>query len=806
MSGSPLETEFLVAPELRESGFRLRDASARIDDGFAVIRRIEGMPADYVFVVCYGGYFRQIGLPNLVGQTLRGMPLRLREKRIDLCNEVLRTGEPQSYDDEIDRPGRCFEISVFRLDSVEHGELAVHVRDVTEKRRAERELREMNATLEQRIQNALAERRVLADIVKTAPIYITAIDNDIRFLAFNLAAGDAFEEHYGSRPRVGDSLADLHAARPELLESSKGFWQRALDGETLAVAWSLKKQSCVRQFEGTYGPLIDAFGKRIGAYQHAYEVTDRVAQHQRLLAAEAERRRWADLVDNWDADLLVADLEFRWIAANRSASDHFERLYGVRPEIGVSMLDQVSHLPQVREGLRAHWQRALNGEEFVDVSTAFRDDEHRRRHYEIRFTPLRDPAGKQIGAYQFAYDVTGRVADQERLREVEEVLRQSRKMEAVGQLTGGLAHDFNNLLAAISGSLDMIGARVAQGRADEAGAYLEAGKASVKRAAALTHRLLAFSRRQTLSPKALVIDRLIADVADLVKRTAGPAITIETDVAGELWPALVDANQLENALLNLCINSRDAMPAGGRIEISAGNCRLEAGAAGNEMLEAGDYVAIGVSDNGIGIPADVIDHVFEPFFTTKPQEEGTGLGLSMVYGFARQSGGTVAIKSRTNEGTQATIYLPRHLGEVAPAETVRNPAQEALPRGGDILVVDDEMLVRMMVADGLSDAGFVCAEAGDGAEAMRHIESDAPIDLLVSDVGLPGGMNGRQLAEAARCLRPDLKVLFITGYADKAVLEDIASLADTDVMLKPFDIDKLVLKVGAMIGSERGIG
>ena len=800
MSGSFLETKFFVAPDPPENGFRVHDAAGRTDDGFAVIRRIEGMPADYVFVLCYGGYFRQIGIPDLVGQTLRGMSLRQVERQIALCDEVLRTGEPQSYDEEFDRPGRCFEISVSRLDSVEHGELAVHVRDVTEQRLAEIALREMNATLEQRIQNALEERRVLADIVKTAPIYITAIDNDIRFLAFNLAAGDAFEEHYGSRPQAGDSLADLHAERPELLELSKSLWQRALDGETLAVAWSLKKQTRVRQFEGTYGPLTDAAGKRIGAYQHAYEVTDRVAQHQALLAAEAERRRWADLVDNWDADLLVADLEFRWIAVNRSASDNFERAYGVRPEIGASMLDQFNHLPQVREGLRAHWQRAFDGEEFVNVSMAFRNDKHCRRHYEIRFTPLRDAAGKQIGAYQFAYDVTSRVADQERLREVEEALRQSQKMEAVGQLTGGLAHDFNNLLAAISGSLDMIGARVAQGRADEASAYLEAGKASVKRAAALTHRLLAYSRRQTLSPKALVIDRLIADVAELVKRTAGPAITIQTHTAPEIWPTLVDANQLENALLNLCINARDALPGGGQIEISGENCRLEAAAAGNKTLEAGDYVAIRVSDNGIGIHADVIGHVFEPFFTTKAQEEGTGLGLSMVYGFARQSGGTVAIKSRTNEGTQVTIYLPRHAGEVAPAETTGVPLQEALPHSGEILVVDDEMLVRMMVADGLSDAGFVCAEAGDGAEAMRHIESDALIDLLVSDVGLPGGMNGRQLAEAARCLRPDLKVLFITGYADKAVLEDIASLAGTDVMLKPFDIDKLVLKVGAMIG------
>ena len=354
----------------------------------------------------------------------------------------------------------------------------------------------------------------------------------------------------------------------------------------------------------------------------------------------------------------------------------------------------------------------------------------------------------------------------------EEALRQSQKMEAVGQLTGGLAHDFNNLLTGISGSLDLLQKRVAQGRVNDLDRYLIAAQGAAKRAAALTHRLLAFSRRQTLDPKPTDVRKLVVGMADLIRRTVGPEITVETvDMIG-LWPALVDPPQLENALLNLCINARDAMPDGGRITIETANKWMdERGASANDM-EPGQYLSLCVSDTGTGMPPDVIAKAFDPFFTTKPLGQGTGLGLSMIYGFARQSGGQVRIYSEVGQGTMVCIYLPRHHGDEVDLgqEVDRNSEAARAVNGETVLVVDDEPTVRMLVSDVLGDLGYGALEAEDGASGLKILQSRARIDLLITDVGLPNGMNGRQVADAARVIRPGLKVLFITGYAENAVV------------------------------------
>jgi PAS domain S-box-containing protein len=525
----------------------------------------------------------------------------------------------------------------------------------------------------------------------------------------------------------------------------------------------------------------------------------------RVASALAERKLFADLVEGTDIFVQVADMDYRFLAINEASAREFERIFGIRPKVGDSMVDLLKGKPEHQAAVRAVWSRALGGEEFVEVAE-FGDESRDRRHYEMRFRPLRDADGRQVGAYQFVYDVTDRLREQQRLVQTEEALRQAQKMEAVGQLTGGLAHDFNNLLAGITGAFEMIRVRLAQGRTADVEKYLAAGQGAARRAASLTHRLLAFSRRQTLSPKPIVVNRLMADFVELVQRSVGPAIHVETVAAAGLWTAMVDANQLENALLNLCINARDAMPAGGRITLETANRWLDERTAAQHGLDAGQYVTISVSDNGAGIPKDIIDRVFDPFFTTKPIGAGTGLGLSMVYGFARQSNGQVRIYSEIGRGTMVCLYLPRHLGaeegEPAPPEPAPAPAES----GETVLVVDDEPTVRLLIVDALADLGCTCLEAETGAEAVRLLQSGRRIDLLITDVGLPGGLNGRQVADAAWVSRPGLKVLFVTGYAENAVLNHGHLERGMEVLTKPFTVDDLMRRVGRMLAEAKQAG
>lgn len=389
--------------------------------------------------------------------------------------------------------------------------------------------------------------------------------------------------------------------------------------------------------------------------------------------------------------------------------------------------------------------------------------------------------------------VAERTAD---LMEAEEKLRQSQKMEAVGQLTGGLAHDFNNLLAGISGSLELMGLRIAQGRLTDIDKYIAAAQGAAKRAASLTHRLLAFSRRQTLDPRPTKVETLVEGMVDLIQRTVGPGITVETAAAADLWSARVDPSQLENALLNLCINARDAMPEGGRITIKATNRWLDLQAAQAYDMPQGHYLSLSISDTGTGMPPEVIARVFEPFYTTKPIGQGTGLGLSMIYGFAQQSGGQVRIHSQVGLGTTVTLYLPRFEGDVTLEEDVASENSSSAARAGEtVLVVDDEPTVRMLMTDVLKDLGYLVIEAGDGAAGLKVLGSDARVDLLVTDVGLPGGMNGRQMADAGREMRPSLKTLFITAYAESAAIGDGDLQPGMQVLTKPFAVDALTARI-----------
>jgi signal transduction histidine kinase len=388
---------------------------------------------------------------------------------------------------------------------------------------------------------------------------------------------------------------------------------------------------------------------------------------------------------------------------------------------------------------------------------------------------------------------------------IEDALRQSHKMEAVGQLTGGLAHDFNNLLTGISGSLELIRMRMVQGRTAELDRYVEIAQSSVNRAAALTHRLLAFSRRQTLDPKPIGVDGLVGSMADLFRRTVGLSIQIETKLADELWPALCDPNQLENALLNLVINARDAMPDGGNLVIETANVALgDQRAASSHVpvrnVPSGEYVALSVTDSGTGMSATTMAHVFDPFYTTKPLGQGTGLGMSMIYGFVQQSGGHIHLRSEEGQGTTVTIYLPRYFGAVD-GETAVSGTAGLSPKGNAVvLVVEDELPIRMVIADVLSDLGYTVLEAGDGRSGLKILEAGTLIDLLVTDVGLPGGMNGRQLADAARKRRPNLSVLFVTGYAENSPIGSGLAAQGMHLMRKPFTLEALAARIQGIIG------
>ena len=397
--------------------------------------------------------------------------------------------------------------------------------------------------------------------------------------------------------------------------------------------------------------------------------------------------------------------------------------------------------------------------------------------------PIRDETGTLRGFAKVTRDITERRKAQQALDEAREVLAQAQKMEAVGQLTGGVAHDFNNLLQAISSSLELIDQRLSAGRSDIA-PFTATARAAVDRAATLTRRLLAFARRQPLKPERVDLNALVAGLWDLLGRSVGEQVRLERRLGEPLWPVHADVNQIESALLNLVINARDAMPEGGCVTVETANAAFAPADLVNDPgVEAGDYAVLTVRDSGTGMPPDVLARVFEPFFTTKPIGQGTGLGLSQLYGFARQSGGFVRIDSAVGRGTAVHLHLPRDHAAAAFAERAEPAAVPALPPGrtgrGTVLVVEDEELVRMLLVEVLEGDGYTTLEAADGTTALARLTdakagakgqagANPPVDLLVTDVGLPG-LNGRQLAEAAQAHYPDLKVLFLTGYAFQAL-------------------------------------
>ena len=538
-----------------------------------------------------------------------------------------------------------------------------------------------------------------------------------------------------------------------------------------------------------------------------WESVQRAQAEQRLRDSEENFRLLAQAMPN---QAWVANGSGRILWVNEQARTYT----GISPEaIKRSDWQELVHHDDIAAAAQ-RWEAALRNGTPYDAELRIRRAGGEFRWHIVRALPIRGVNGevtRWIGTNTDIDDqrramtmLEDRVEERtQELRLAEEALRQSQKMEAIGQLTGGIAHDFNNLLTGIIGSLELMQRRMARhfpegdARIEDMGRFMSAANNSAHRAAALTHRLLAFARRQPLDAKPVDTAALVQGMAELLRRTLGEQVRLRIEAPPDCWHALTDPNQLESAILNLAINARDAMPDGGQLTVAADNISLSPEASRAIVhLDPGDYVTIAVKDTGVGISDDAIERVFEPFFTTKPAGQGTGLGLSMVYGFARQSGGHVRIASEPGAGTIVTLYIPRAAAPTASAASASHVTRRGA--GETVLVIEDVPAVRMLIIEVLREHGYATIEAADATEALPILGSPRKIDLLVSDFGLPG-LNGRQIAEYARERRPGLKVLFVTGYAEDATMRGGTLSPGMAIITKPFAIEKLAAKVGDMI-------
>ncbi len=598
---------------------------------------------------------------------------------------------------------------------------------------------------------------------------------------------------------VGQSISMIftdedRASGPDVRELAGA----ARDGSATDERWHIKKNGHPVFLSGSMHPLIaDVQGHDQGFIKIARDETERQKARQDLERWNATleqqvAERTADRNRLWQLSsdlMLVASFDGDIEAVNPA----WTRILGWSEAelIGVSLFSLIH--PEDLD-------HTITGASGIASGQTYARFENRYRHKNGSYRDIvwaAGPGDEKIIAV--GRDSTEERAAAKALTVAEDQLRQAQKMEAVGQLTGGLAHDFNNLLTGMMGNLELLQLRLARGRLDDAERFILAAQGAGRRAASLTQRLLAFSRRQTLDPKATDVNRLIVGMEDLLRRTVGPTNNIEVIGAAGLWTAMIDATQLESAILNLCINARDAMPDGGRLTIETGNKWLDDHAARERDLPAGQYLSICVTDTGTGMTPETIERAFEPFYTTKPIGQGTGLGLSMIYGFARQSNGQVRIYSEVGEGTTICVYLPRYMGEALLPEEEEALAAAASASGETILVVDDEASIRHLIDEVLDEIGYTVIGAADGASGIKVLQSGAKIELLITDVGLPNGMNGRQVADAARTLRPGLKVLFITGYAEKAAVGNGHLEPGMELLTKPFTMQALALKVADMM-------
>jgi PAS domain S-box-containing protein len=671
--------------------------------------------------------------------------------------------------------------------------------DITERKQLEARLLALNATLEERVADRVrqlaatsaqleeTERRFRLLVEAVSDYAIFMLDTAGNIISWNPGAERI--KGYAPQEIIGKHFSCFY--REE--ERQKGIPRIALatavrTGKYEAEGLRVRKDGSTFLANVVINAIRDASGKLLGFAKVTRDITERVnAEEQIKQSAEMARDIIAGALDafvqinehgeitEWNAQ---AEAIFGW-----SRAEAIGKVLG-------SMIIPLANRERYEASLARRQpigRSPVSGDRF-EIDALRRDG--RQICVELSVTTLQRREGTVWNT--FLRDVTEKKA-------LEDQLRQSQKMEAVGHLTGGVAHDFNNLLTVITGNIERLERELPPDHTLQraVAAALRGGT----RAALLTHRLLAFSRRQPLAPQVISVNKLVSEMTDLLRRTLGESIRIETVLAGGLWPTFVDANQLENALINLAVNARDAMPGGGKLTIETANSHLdEAYAALHGDVRAGQYLGIFVSDTGTGMTKEVIAQAFEPFYTTKDVGEGTGLGLSQVYGFTKQSEGHVKLYSEIGEGTTVKLYLPRYGGRDVIAD--EQPRYRELPRARQdetVLVVEDDPDVRGYTVEIVGNLGYRVLSAEDGASALRLLDAHPEIRLLFSDVGLPGGMNGRQLAEAALRRRPRLKVLFTTGYARNAIIHQGRLDPGVEVIFKPFTYSGLATKIRAII-------
>jgi PAS domain S-box-containing protein len=623
---------------------------------------------------------------------------------------------------------------------------------------------------------------------------------DLDLTTDTLTWSDRTKAAFGISPGVPCSMADFYGGlHPDDLAVTTEAFLSATDPDRRAdyeVEYRTigKEDRVVRWVAAKGRGIFDSDGRCVRAIGTAIDITRRREIDDRLRRSEAElselnkslerqvaertgeRNLLATIVETTDAFIQVADLDYRFLAINRASADEFERVFGVRPAVGDSMLDLLADRTDDQTAVKALWSRALAGEEFTVVEE-FGDPARARPCYEINFNTLRGSDGKRIGAFQIVYDVTERLRDQAKLAEAQDALRQSQKLEAIGQLTGGVAHDFNNLLTPIIGGLDILQRRATLD--ERTGRILSGALLAAERAKTLVQRLLAFSRRQPLQATSVDVAGLINSMAELVASTTGPQIKVTTAAAAGLPAAHADHNQLEMAILNLAVNARDAMPDGGTLRISAQHEKV--GRGHRSALAPGGYVRLSVADTGVGMDEETRRRAAEPFFSTKGIGKGTGLGLSMVHGLASQLGGALYIHSRPGLGTNIDLWLPISHGAASPAYSAAGQSANATPpkRKGAALLVDDEDVVREATARMLEELGYEVVEASSGEAALKAMNDGVKFDILVTDHLMPG-LSGVDLARTVRSRR-QVPVLIVSGYAEA---EGIAP--DLPRLTKPF--------------------
>ena len=667
--------------------------------------------------------------------------------------------------------------------------------DITEHQKIERALQDFNDTLERRVHERTREaEEFFLDLHRSERNFSLLVGSIVDYAIYmldpegnitNWNRGAERIKGYQADEVVGKNFSGFYT--PE--DRAQNLPARALatalrEGRYEAEGWRVRKDGSRFWASVVIDPIFDQ-GNLLGFAKITRDVTERRQNETALIESERQSRGVIDTALDGFAQLDEAGCILEW---NPSAQAMFgwsrEEAVGrrlsdlvVAPENGARFAEYLP--PPPRSGLSPS-----GGGQIEAITRA-----GHKLIMELSISVLVMNDGQRFNV--FMRDLTEKIL-------IEAQLRQSQKMEAVGQLTGGLAHDFNNLLQGIIGSLDLIQLRINAGRSADIDRFVVGALTSANRAAALTHRLLAFSRQQPLDPKPTDANLLVASMEDLLRRTIGEQIQLEFELAADLWSTLCDSNQLESALLNLSINARDAMPTGGRLTIRSHNADIDPMRAGKlRDVACGEYICIDVSDDGSGMPQDIVERAFDPFFTTKPAGQGTGLGLSMVYGFARQSNGYCEISSEPGRGTTIRLYLPRYSAQIQaalPAPASHSPAG----KGEVVLVVEDEPVVRNIVLEVLHQLGYQALEAYSGEAGLEVLGSGQAIDLLVSDIGLPG-LNGRLLADAAKELHPGIKVLLMTGYAASAALADGFLAPGMELITKPFTVQALALRIREMI-------